>query len=145
MKLKIFVIGLLIGIFTTISYAQEPVTFFKIKEVTKVVDGDTVDVVVDQGFGVQSSIRIRLDGYDAPETWRPKNPEERVAGLKVKNYLSDLIKGRQLWLVSVGPEEIYSRWPGVLWENTEGIHPSINEQVIAYMNANNLTKEQFRK
>lgn len=145
MKVKIFLIGLIIGIFATVSYAKDPITYYKVRQVVKVVDGDTVDLIVEQGFGVLSEIRVRMDKYDAPETWRPGSIEERTAGLKVKNYLTELLTGKTIWLVSIGPEEIYSRWPGVLWDNTDGTGPSINDKVIAYMVANNLTKDRFGK
>lgn len=38
-------------------------------QITKVVDGDTVDVKVDLGFAVTISQRVRLAGLDAPERY----------------------------------------------------------------------------
>jgi len=40
---------------------------YKIHEVLRVVDGDTLDVIVDLGFGVLKKIRIRISGIDSPE------------------------------------------------------------------------------
>ena len=41
---------------------------YEIREVTKVVDGDTVDVVFDVGFSMFRKERIRLNGIDTPES-----------------------------------------------------------------------------
>ena len=41
---------------------------YKIKEVVKVVDGDTVDVILDLGFDMFRRARIRLNGIDAPRS-----------------------------------------------------------------------------
>jgi micrococcal nuclease len=35
--------------------------------ITKIIDGDTVDAIVDLGFSVQTKIRFRLNGIDTPE------------------------------------------------------------------------------
>ena len=41
---------------------------YKIKEVVKVVDGDTVDIIIDLGFDLTKKERVRLAGIDAPES-----------------------------------------------------------------------------
>ena len=43
--------------------------------VTKVVDGDTIDAMVDLGFGIWKKVRIRMHGINAPES-RTRNLEE---------------------------------------------------------------------
>ena len=50
--------------------------------VVKVVDGDTVDVQCSRSGG-----RVRLLGYDTPETYRARCPEEKSLGLAAKNFL----------------------------------------------------------
>ena len=58
-------------------------------EVIKVVDGDTVDVNIDLGFGVWlKKQRIRLFGIDAPES-RTRDLDEKRYGLMAKDYLKD--------------------------------------------------------
>ena len=47
----------------------------------RIVDGDTVDVVIDLGFDVLHKARIRLHGVNTPET-RTKDLEEKALGLK---------------------------------------------------------------
>ena len=52
--------------------------------IVKVVDGDTVDVDIDLGFGMWlRNERIRLYGIDTPES-RTRDPEEKQAGLYAK-------------------------------------------------------------
>jgi micrococcal nuclease len=55
-------------------------------KIEKVVDGDTVDLIVDLGFDVHHKIRVRLHGVDAPET-RTVNKAEKEAGLKAKEFV----------------------------------------------------------
>ena len=63
-------------------------------EIKRVVDGDTVDVVIDLGFDIHYASRVRLYGIDTPES-RTRNKDEKVRGLMSKQYLIDeLDKGQ---------------------------------------------------
>lgn len=56
-------------------------------KVSRVVDGDTVDVDIDLGFGVwMKKERIRLLGIDTPES-RTRDKEEKKYGLAAKEFL----------------------------------------------------------
>lgn len=59
---------------------------YKIKSLNKVVDGDTVDITVDLGFGVFMDQRIRLNGVNTPES-RTKDKEEKKKGLAAKSFV----------------------------------------------------------
>jgi len=62
-------------------------------EVTRVVDGDTVDVDIDLGFGmVYKKQRVRLMGIDTPES-RTRNLEEKFYGLKAKEFMKSMVQG----------------------------------------------------
>ncbi len=54
--------------------------------VVRVVDGDTVDVILDLGFDVRLKSRVRLYGIDAPES-RTRDLEEKKYGLAAKEFL----------------------------------------------------------
>ena len=55
--------------------------------IVKVVDGDTVDVDIDLGFGIwMKNERVRLFGIDTPES-RTRDLEEKKYGLAAKEYL----------------------------------------------------------
>jgi micrococcal nuclease len=59
--------------------------------VNKVVDGDTVDVDIDLGFGiVLTDERVRIMGIDTPES-RTSNKVEKIFGLAAKNRLKELL------------------------------------------------------
>lgn len=61
-------------------------------EIRKIVDGDTVDVDIDLGFGVWlRNERIRLYGIDTPES-RTRDKEEKKYGLAAKAYLTECIE-----------------------------------------------------
>lgn len=63
-------------------------------EVTRIVDGDTVDVIIDLGFDISYKSRVRLYGIDTPES-RTRDKDEKVRGLMSKQYLVDeLSKGQ---------------------------------------------------
>jgi micrococcal nuclease len=56
----------------------------------RVVDGDTIDVVIDLGLGVLSKQRIRLLGMDTPEL-RTSDKEEKKYGIMSKNKMKYLL------------------------------------------------------
>ena len=56
-------------------------------KMVKVVDGDTIDVDIDLGFGVwMRNQRIRMHGIDTPES-RTRDLEEKKYGLAAKDFL----------------------------------------------------------
>ena len=56
-------------------------------QITRVVDGDTVDVDIDLGFGVwMRKQRVRLYGVDTPES-RTRDLEEKEFGMMAKKYV----------------------------------------------------------
>jgi len=61
-------------------------------ELSRVVDGDTVDAVLDLGFGIYHKLRIRLAGIDAPET-RTRDLAEKKEGKAAHKRLEELLIG----------------------------------------------------
>ena len=60
-------------------------------KVLRVVDGDTVDVDIDLGFGVwMHKERIRLHGIDTPES-RTRDLEEKKYGLLAKQMIKNFM------------------------------------------------------
>ncbi len=57
---------------------------------TKVVDGDTVDALVDLGFDTWKKVRIRFYGIDAYES-RTRDLEEKEKGLAAKQRVIDVL------------------------------------------------------
>ena len=66
-------------------------------DIVKVIDGDTVDVDIDLGFGmVYKKQRVRLKGIDTPES-RTRNLEEKKFGLAAKAYLKEQLTGEDAY------------------------------------------------
>ena len=60
-------------------------------KINKVIDGDTVDVDIDLGFGVVlTDERVRIMGIDTPES-RTRNKVEKLFGLASKKRLKELL------------------------------------------------------
>ena len=59
-------------------------------KVTRVVDGDTIDVDLDLGFSIIHKCRVRLYGIDTPES-RTRNKDEKVRGKLASKFLQEAI------------------------------------------------------
>jgi len=69
-------------------------------KITRVVDGDTVDVILDLGFSILHKCRVRLYGIDTPES-RTRNKDEKIRGKLASAFLKDAIKkGKKVTLRS---------------------------------------------
>ena len=70
----------------------DPTDFsYRVDKVIKVVDGDTIDVLIDLGFDIKYKSRVRLFGIDTPES-RTRDLEEKKYGLMSKKYLQEALK-----------------------------------------------------
>jgi micrococcal nuclease len=63
--------------------------------ITNIVDGDTVDAVVDLGFNVSTKIRFRLNGIDTPEI-NSKNEAIQAIAKQAKQFLIDQILNKSV-------------------------------------------------
>ena len=70
----------------------DPTDFsYRVDKVIKVVDGDTIDVLIDLGFDIKYKSRVRLFGIDTPES-RTRDKIEKKYGLMSKKFLQDELK-----------------------------------------------------
>lgn len=63
-------------------FDQDPDYIYDAK-VIRVIDGDTIELLVDLGFGLHFKMKARLYGIDTPET-RTKDLEEKKLGMRAK-------------------------------------------------------------
>ena len=92
----------------------------------RVVDGDTVDGMIDLGFNTWVKKRIRFMGVDAWES-RTRNLEEKKKGLAAKAYVKDLLENSddgKFSIISHGVGK-YGRVLGELF--VKGYDTSVNE------------------
>lgn len=67
--------------------------YWYMADVKKIVDGDTLDITVDLGFDIYTTMRVRLFGVNAAET-RSTNVEEKKLGLAAKEYVKTWLDTR---------------------------------------------------
>ena len=100
----------------------------------RVVDGDTIDALIDVGFDIWIKKRIRYSGIDTWES-RTRNLEEKAKGLEAKARNKELLmevssKSGYFRLKSFGVGK-YGRVLGEIYiEDSEGKQYNINETLI---------------
>ena len=65
---------------------------FRVVEINRVVDGDTIDVTIDLGFDLSKKERVRVAGVDTPEK-RTRDLEEKALGIDATNWLKEKLEG----------------------------------------------------
>ena len=108
---------------------------FRVTEINRVLDGDTIDVTIDLGFDLYKKERVRIAGVDTPEK-RTRDLEEKALGIDATNWLKKKLEdtiagdGDELAIRTelVGGMGKYGRLLGWLYINEDTI--SLNEQMI---------------
>jgi micrococcal nuclease len=101
-------------------------------KVVKIIDGDTVDVDIDLGFGVWlKKERIRMFGIDTPES-RTRDLEEKKYGNAAKEFITGMLndEGGIVLKTRKDKEGKYGRILGELWRTTDFADKSINDYMI---------------
>jgi len=103
---------------------------YYVRKVDNVVDGDTIDVLIDLGFDILFHSRVRLDGIDTPES-RTKDLKEKALGLESKEYLKKHLKDAKSVVIKtekMNSSEKYGRILG--WVYVNGDTESLNDKMI---------------
>lgn len=100
---------------------------YKVKEVVKVVDGDTVDLLIDLGFSLLKKERVRVAGIDTPES-RTRDKKEKVYGLEAKAYLQGILENAEKIIVETEKDGKYGRMLG--WLYVDDNDQSVNHLLI---------------
>ena len=104
---------------------------YRVKQVLKVVDGDTIDVDIDLGFDISFTSRVRLAGIDTPES-RTTDKKEKALGLEVKQRLKDLLSKSSSVVIKTEKPDSTEKYGRVLgWLFIDGAEKSVNEALIA--------------
>jgi micrococcal nuclease len=103
---------------------------YYVKKVTKVVDGDTIDVEIDLGFDISFSSRVRLAGIDTPES-RTADKAEKALGLEAKAYLKHAIDSSKSVVIKTEKMDSSEKYGRILgWVYLDGDTESINDKMI---------------
>ena len=84
-------------------------------EVKRVVDGDTIDVILDLGFDIFHKCRVRLYGIDTPES-RTRNKDEKVRGKMAAAFLKDAIENGEKVVIQTKLKDSRGKFGRVLGE-----------------------------
>jgi micrococcal nuclease len=103
---------------------------YYVKQVTKVVDGDTIDVIIDLGFDIMFASRVRLAGIDTPES-RTKDLAEKKLGIESKEYLAKRIKEAKNIVIKTEKLDSSEKYGRILgWLYLDGDGTSVNTEMI---------------
>ena len=107
---------------------------FRVIEINRVVDGDTIDVTIDLGFDLYKKERVRVAGVDTPEK-RTRDLEEKALGIDATYWLKEKLEGAvsgddelSVRTELVGGVGKYGRLLGWLYIGDAEL--SLNEQMI---------------
>lgn len=115
--------------------------------VLRVVDGDTLDMMVDLGFRTFTKVRVRLYGVNTPETFGvKKESEEYKAGIAARVYVEGwfaehVYPGSPVLIKSHDGKPLgqgkYGRWLAVVFPKDGGA--SLNEMLVREGHAESVT------
>jgi micrococcal nuclease len=101
-----------------------------VREVKNVVDGDTIDVIIDLGFDILFSSRVRLAGIDTPES-RTTDKAEKALGIEAKEYLKKQLKDAKSVVIRTEKMDSSEKYGRILgWVYINGESESINNKMI---------------
>ena len=103
---------------------------YYVRKIENVVDGDTIDVLIDLGFDIMFKSRVRLAGIDTPES-RTRDLAEKALGLESKEYLKKHLKDAKSVVIKtekMNSSEKYGRILGWIYINGDTV--SLNDMMI---------------
>jgi micrococcal nuclease len=103
---------------------------YYVRKVENVVDGDTIDVLIDLGFDILFQSRVRLAGIDTPES-RTKDLAEKALGIESKEYLKKALKDAKSVVIKTEKMNSTEKFGRILgWIYVNGDTVSLNDMMI---------------
>ena len=103
---------------------------YYVRKVENIVDGDTIDVIIDLGFDILFQSRVRLAGIDTPES-RTKDVAEKALGLEAKEYLKKQLKDAKSVVIKTEKMDSSEKYGRILgWVYVDGSTVSVNDKMI---------------
>ena len=95
---------------------------YHVRNVNKIVDGDTIDVDIDLGFDISFSSRVRLAGIDTPES-RTKDAHEKKLGLESKDWLKKALEHGKTVVIKTEKMDSSEKYGRILgWLFVDGVN-----------------------
>ena len=100
--------------------------------VTRAVDGDTIKVITDNMFVVESEYTVRMIGVDTPETKHPKKGVE-FFGPAAQGFTAQVLyEGRTVWLsFDKAKTDVYGRLLAYIWIRIDDEYYCFNYMLVA--------------
>ena len=103
---------------------------YYVKKVENIVDGDTIDVLIDLGFDILFASRVRLAGIDTPES-RTTDKAEKALGSEAKEYLKKQLKDAKSVVIRTEKMDSSEKYGRILgWVYVNGDSESLNNKMI---------------
>jgi micrococcal nuclease len=103
---------------------------YYVRKVENIVDGDTIDVLIDLGFDILFQSRVRLAGIDTPES-RTKDLAEKALGLESREYLKKHLKDAKSVVIKTEKMDSSEKYGRILgWVYVNGDTESLNDKMI---------------
>lgn len=100
-------------------------------KIERIVDGDTMDIVIDLGFKITTNQRIRLKGIDTPETYNVKrDSDEYKKGIIAKEFvMKRILENNSEALIDTDKDTgKYGRYIATIWLADSEI--SLNDELV---------------
>lgn len=104
---------------------------YKVKEVVKVVDGDTVDIIIDLGFGLSKKERVRVAGVDTPEV-RTRDDKEKALGADASQFAKEWFAEEGEIIVRTDKDGKYGRMLGTFFRGNECYNKRLVDEGFAF-------------
>jgi micrococcal nuclease len=117
---------------------------YVVSQVVKVVDGDTLDVIIDVGFDMMRKERIRINRVDTPES-KTTNELEKKLGLDAKQYVESWIERQKQIRIKTFKDDKYGRILGELFgDSGECLNDLLIENGYAWEYNGETKKKDFK-
>ena len=105
---------------------------YKINNVNRIIDGDTLELVIDLGFGIHRVEKVRLNRVDTPET-SSKNSEEKILGIEAKIYVENWVQNQKSIIIKTVKDDKYGRiLADIYWTNGECLNDLLIKNGFAW-------------
>jgi endonuclease YncB( thermonuclease family) len=98
-----------------------------------VIDGDTIDCLVDLGLNTYKYVTVRLANVNAPEIFSAKSPAERQLGQLAKAFVHAEVGGKPILIETHKDRQSFGRYVANVWYLKDGRIQNLSSNVEAHL------------